>query len=114
LAKDQSVLAQAQVNLSRYQTLEQQKSIAAQTAQDQAFVVEQDKAIVGVDQANLDSADINLGFTSVVAPFDGVVTNHQVDIGNFVGASVTIVREALTIWARHIAELVRQQPQPKG
>jgi RND family efflux transporter MFP subunit len=89
LAKDQSVLAQAQVNLSRYQTLEQQKSIAAQTAQDQAFVVEQDKATVGVDQANLDSANINLGFTSVVAPFDGVVTNHQVDIGNFVGASVT-------------------------
>ena len=74
LAKDQSVLAQAQVNLSRYQTLEQQKSIAAQTAQDQAFVVEQDKATVGVDQANLDSANINLGFTSVVAPFDGVVT----------------------------------------
>jgi membrane fusion protein, multidrug efflux system len=89
LAKDQSVLAQAQVNLSRYQTLEQQKSIAAQTAQDQGFVVEQDKATVGIDQANLDSANINLGFTSVVAPFDGVVTNHQVDIGNFVGASVT-------------------------
>jgi membrane fusion protein, multidrug efflux system len=89
LAKDQSILAQAQVNLSRYQTLEQQKSIAAQTAQDQGFVVEQDKATVGVDQANLDTAKINLGFTSVVAPFDGVVTNHQVDIGNFVGASLT-------------------------
>jgi multidrug efflux system membrane fusion protein len=89
LAKDQSVLAQAQVNLARYQTLEQQKSIAAQTAQDQAFVVEQDKAIVGVDQANLDTANINLGFTRVVAPFDGIVTNHQVDIGNLVGTSGT-------------------------
>jgi membrane fusion protein, multidrug efflux system len=89
LAKDQAVLGEAQVNLSRYQTLEQQKSIAAQTAQDQAFVVEQDKATVGVDQANVDTANINLGYTRVLAPFDGFVTNHQVDIGNVVGTSVT-------------------------
>jgi membrane fusion protein, multidrug efflux system len=87
LAKDQSVLAQAQVNLTRYQTLEQQRSIAAQQAQDQGFVVEQDKATVGIDQANLQTALINLGFTSVTAPFDGIVTNHLVDIGNLVGAS---------------------------
>jgi len=89
LAKDQAVLGEAQVNLNRYQTLEQQKSIAAQTAQDQAFVVEQDKATVGVDQANVDTANINLGYTGVLAPFDGFVTNHQVDIGNVVGTSVT-------------------------
>jgi membrane fusion protein, multidrug efflux system len=87
LAKDQSVLAQAQVNLNRYQTLEQQKSIAAQQAQDQSFVVQQDKATVGIDQANLQTARINLGFTTVTAPFDGIVTNHLVDIGNLVGAS---------------------------
>jgi membrane fusion protein, multidrug efflux system len=87
LAKDQSVLAQAQVNLTRYQTLEQQKSIAAQQAQDQAFVVEQNKATVGIDQANLQTAQINLGFSTVTAPFDGIVTTHLVDIGNLVGAS---------------------------
>ena len=87
LAKDQGVLGEAQVDLNRYQTLEQQKSIAAQQAQDQAFVVEQDKATVGIDQANLETATINLGFTKVLAPFDGIVTNHQVDIGNLVGAS---------------------------
>ena len=87
LAKDQSVLAQAQVNLNRYQTLEQQRSIAAQQAQDQSFVVQQDKATVGIDQANLQTAKINLGFTKVTAPFDGIVTTHLVDIGNLVGAS---------------------------
>jgi membrane fusion protein, multidrug efflux system len=78
---------QAQVDLNRYQTLEQQKSIAAQQAQDQGFVVEQNKATVGIDQANLQTADINLGFTTVTAPFDGIVTTHLVDIGNLVGAS---------------------------
>ena len=68
LAKDQGVLGEAQVDLTRYQTLEQQKSIAAQQAQDQAFVVEQDKATVGIDQANLETATINLGFTNGPRP----------------------------------------------
>jgi RND family efflux transporter MFP subunit len=89
LAKDQAVLGEAQVDLTRYQTLAKQQSIALQQAQDQEFVVEQDKATVGVDQANVDTATINLGYTRVLAPFDGIVTNHQVDIGNLVGASGT-------------------------
>jgi multidrug efflux system membrane fusion protein len=87
LAHDQAVLGEAQTDLTRYQTLQQEKSIAAQQAEDQGFVVQQDKATVGIDQANLETANINLGFTSVLAPFDGVVTNHQVDIGNLVGGS---------------------------
>jgi membrane fusion protein, multidrug efflux system len=89
LAKDQAVLGEAQVDLTRYQTLAKQQSIALQQAQDQEFVVEQDKATVGVDQANVDTANINLGYTRVLAPFDGIVTNHQVDIGNLVGTSGT-------------------------
>ena len=87
VAHDQAVLGEAQVDLNRYQTLQQEKSIASQQAEDQAFVVQQNKATVGIDQANLDTANINLGYTTVLAPFNGVVTNHQVDIGNFVGAS---------------------------
>ena len=87
LAHDQAALDEAQVNLTRYQTLEAQKSIAAQQAQDQGSVVLQDKGTVLVDQANVETATINLGFTRVLAPFDGVVTNHQVDIGALVGAS---------------------------
>ena len=87
LAHDQAVAAEAQVDLNRYQTLAKQQSIALQQAQDQEFVVEQDKATVGVDQANVDTANINLGYTRVLAPFDGIVTNHQVDIGNLVGTS---------------------------
>ena len=89
LAHDQAVLGEAQVDLNRYQTLAKQQSIALQQAQDQEFVVEQDKATGGVDQANVDTANINLGYTRVLAPFDGIVTNHQVDIGNLVGTSGT-------------------------
>jgi membrane fusion protein, multidrug efflux system len=99
LARDQAALEEAQMNLTRYQTLEAQKSIAAQQAQDQAFTVVQNKGTVLVDKANVETATINLGYTRVLAPFDGVVTNHQVDIGALVGASgpttlATIVQSA--------------------
>jgi multidrug efflux system membrane fusion protein len=87
LAHDQAVLEDAQMNLTRYQTLEQQKSIAAQQAEDQVYVVQQDKGTVLLDQANVETATINLGYTRVLAPFDGVVTNHQVDLGALVGVS---------------------------
>ena len=87
LAHDKAVLAEGQLDLARYQNLEAQKAIASQQAQDQAFVVEQNKATVEVDNANVKTASINLGYTKVLAPFDGVVLNHQVDVGNLVGAS---------------------------
>src|SRR5580700_7972986 len=87
LAHDQAVLGETQVDLTRYQTLQKENSIASQQAEDQAFVAEQNKATVGIDQANLETATINLGFTRVLAPFDGIVTNHQVSVGALVGAS---------------------------
>jgi membrane fusion protein, multidrug efflux system len=87
LEHDEAVLAEGQMNLTRYQKLEQQQAIQAQQAQDQVFVVQQAKATVELDQANVATANINLGFTRVLAPFDGDVTNHQVDLGAFVGMS---------------------------
>jgi membrane fusion protein, multidrug efflux system len=87
LAHDEAVLAQAQANLTRYQTLLRQNSIARQQAEDQTFVVQQAKATVELDKANVETANINLGYTRVLAPFDGIVTNHQVDVGALVGVS---------------------------
>jgi len=38
-------------------------------------------------QANVEVAQINLGYTTISAPFDGVVTNHLQDVGALVGYS---------------------------
>ncbi len=95
LAHDQGVLAEAQLDLHRYQTLEQQKSIAAQQAQDQAFVVDQDKGTVQLDQANVETAQLNLEFCHITAPISGRAGTLQVDLGNLVappsGATSTSV-----------------------
>jgi membrane fusion protein, multidrug efflux system len=85
LAHDQGVLAEAQMDLQRYQTLQQQKSIAAQQAQDQAYVVEQDQGTVQLDQANIETAQLNLNYTRITSPVSGRAGTLLVDLGNLVG-----------------------------
>ena len=44
-------------------------------------------AAVGLAKANLDNAALQLSYTRVTAPFDGVVSRNLVDVGNLVGQS---------------------------
>jgi membrane fusion protein, multidrug efflux system len=85
LAHDEGILAEAQMDLKRYQTLQGQKSIAAQTAQDQVYVVQQDQGTVELDQANVETAQLNLSFCHITSPIDGRAGTLQVDLGNLVG-----------------------------
>jgi membrane fusion protein, multidrug efflux system len=88
LAHDEGVLAEAQVDLTRYQLLEQENSIAKQQAEDQVYVVQQDKGTVQLDQANVEAAQLNLEFCHVAAPITGRAGALLVDLGNLVGPSV--------------------------
>jgi membrane fusion protein, multidrug efflux system len=87
LAKDSSLLDQAQANLTRFQTLEKQDSIARQQVDDQAFVVAQDKAAVASDQAQIDTAKLNIAYCHIVAPISGRVGLRLVDPGNYLQPS---------------------------
>lgn len=72
---------QRQLNLSR-------QRVTTQTAVDSAkATLDQANATILNAQASLDLAKINLGYTKVVAPFDGTVTAHLVDVGALVGVS---------------------------
>jgi membrane fusion protein, multidrug efflux system len=84
LAHDEGLLEEAQIDLQRYQTLEQQKSIAAQQAQDQSYVVQQDKGTVQLDQANVEAAQLNLDYCHIAAPITGRAGTLLVDLGNLV------------------------------
>ncbi|HEY1722015.1 MAG TPA: efflux RND transporter periplasmic adaptor subunit [Magnetospirillaceae bacterium] len=86
LLKDQAVLKEAQVDLIRYKTLAAQNSIARQQSEDQEYVVQQDDGQVKVDQANLDTAKLNLSYTRVVSPITGRIGLRLVDPGNYVQA----------------------------
>jgi len=87
LAKDSALLDQAQADLARYQTLEKQDSIARQQVEDQAFVVAQEKAAIGADQAQIDTAKLNIAYCHIVAPISGRVGLRLVDPGNYLQPS---------------------------
>jgi membrane fusion protein, multidrug efflux system len=85
LAHDEGVLAEAQTDLTRFQILAKENSIAQQQAQDQVYVVQQDKGTVDVDQANVETAQLNLDYSHVTAPISGRAGTLLVDLGNLVG-----------------------------
>ena len=49
--------------------------------------LDSDKAKLQNDQAGVTIAAINLGYTRVTAPFDGMVTAHLVSVGGLVGVT---------------------------
>ena len=87
LAHDQGLLLQAQTDLRRYQTLGRQDSIAQQQVDDQRFLVAQYTGSVQSDQAQVDSAKLNLTYCHMVSPIDGQAGLRQVDPGNYVQTS---------------------------
>ena len=89
LTRDQGLLAQAQTNLKRFQTLGRQDSIAQQQVDDQRFLVAQDIGVVQTDQGVVDNAQLNLAYCHIVSPVDGQVGLRQVDPGNYVQTNST-------------------------
>jgi HlyD family secretion protein len=87
LARDQAILDKDRKDLTRYQQLAAQKSIAGQQAEDQAYLVGQDQGTVKLDQALVESAKLNLEYTSIVSPVDGTVVSRNVTGGQTVAAS---------------------------
>ena len=92
-AHDNAALEQARMDLTRYQTLAQQTSIARQTYEDQVWLVKQDEGTVASDQAQIKQQQLNLTYCHIVAPVGGRVGLRLVDPGNYVqtGSATGIV-----------------------
>jgi len=87
MAKDQSLLRNAQLDLERYRTLLAQDSISKQQVDTQEALVRQYEGTIQTDQANIDGARLQLTYSRVTAPLGGTVGLRQVDPGNVVHAS---------------------------
>jgi len=86
LAKDQSLLKNAQLDLARYRTLHEHDSIAKQQLDTQEALVRQYEATLNVDQAAIDNARLQLTYSRITAPVGGRLGLRQVDLGNIVHA----------------------------
>jgi multidrug efflux system membrane fusion protein len=82
--RDQAHLKNAEIDYNRYTGLAKQKSIAQQLADSQKAIVDQLVAIIKSDEAIIESARVNLGYTNLTSPIDGVTGIRQIDIGNII------------------------------
>ncbi|MFL6626790.1 MAG: efflux RND transporter periplasmic adaptor subunit [Vitreoscilla sp.] len=86
-AKDQATLANARVDLRRYETLIAQDAATQQQLDTQKALVDQLAASVKSDEAAVNAAQVQLGFTAITAPISGRAGARLVDPGNIVHAS---------------------------
>jgi membrane fusion protein, multidrug efflux system len=89
LERDQAQFTSAQANLARYTTLGDKGWATPQLVETQKAQVGQLKAALKTDQALIDAAKVQLSYTRLTSPIDGVVGIRQIDVGNIISPSTT-------------------------
>ena len=84
LARDEAALADAQLNLKRYEDLIKEDSVSKQQVDTQRATVGQNAGTVASDRAQVQTAQLNLAYTQITSPIDGRIGLRQVDPGNYV------------------------------
>src|SRR5258707_5065960 len=77
--RDQAQLVNAQSNLDRYTKLQTKGFATDQLVETQKAQFDQLKAMVKSDEAVIESAQVNLAYTRLTAPIDGVTGIRQID-----------------------------------
>jgi membrane fusion protein, multidrug efflux system len=89
LDRDTNLLAQAEMDLKRYQDAWARNAIPKQTLDDQEKLVQQDQGVVKSDQGTLQYDQVQLAYTHITSPINGRVGLRLVDPGNLATASST-------------------------
>jgi multidrug efflux system membrane fusion protein len=84
LARNQALLANARMDLERYEMLFKQDSIARQEVDTQASLVRQYEGAIKADQSQVANARLQLDYARIHAPISGRLGLRQVDPGNVV------------------------------
>jgi len=89
LERDQAQLINAQANQKRYTQLGDKGWATPQLIETQNAQVGELQAAIKADQALIDAAKVQLSYTRLTSPIDGVVGIRQIDVGNIISPSST-------------------------
>jgi multidrug efflux system membrane fusion protein len=121
--RDHAQLVNAQANLSRYTDLANKGWATPQLLETQKAQVAQLQDAVKADEALIDAAKVQLSYTRLTSPIDGVVGIRQMDIGNIIHPSdpgVVVVTQLnpisliFTLPETDLPEIQQQQQKTKG
>jgi membrane fusion protein (multidrug efflux system) len=87
LANARAALATAKLRAERYTSLRKEKSISQQDYDDAQTALQQAEATVAQQEASLTMARINLGYTRITAPIDGLIGRSFLTQGALVTAN---------------------------
>src|SRR6202162_3973314 len=82
-------LALAEITKNRYQGLLKTNAVAQQDADNATGTYNANKAIVEANQANVKQLQALQSFEKIYAPFDGIVTARNTDIGDLINSGST-------------------------
>src|SRR6266403_3350902 len=83
----QATVKQSEADFKRQMELVQKQAVSQSTLETSTSTRDNAQASLQQAQANTKIAAVNYGYTNVVAPFDGIVSAHQVSVGELVGAA---------------------------
>ena len=82
--RDQAQLVNAQANLARYSQLGAKGWATPQLVETQTAQVAQLQSAIKADEALIEAAKVQLSYTRLTSPIDGVVGIRQIDLGNII------------------------------
>jgi len=88
-AKDEAAVKDGQAEQKRYTALYDAGVVSKESEEAQISTYGQAAGSLNADQAAIQAAKVNLAYTRITSPIDGVVGLRQVDIGNIVHAADT-------------------------
>ena len=109
--QDQASLANAERDLARYRSLAQREFASRQQVDTQSALVNTLTASLRGDDAAIAAAKVNVDYTVITAPFDGVMGLRQLDPGNVVRAADSTGVGIVTIAQVHPIAVVFTLPQ---
>ena len=118
LAQARATLASAKANYDianvtagRYEILVQKQSVSQQSADQTAADAAAKKAVMDASEANVRQLEAMQSFKQIVAPFDGVVTQRNTDIGALINAGSTAGQQLFEVSDLHRVRIYVQVPQ---
>jgi RND family efflux transporter MFP subunit len=120
VAQAKATLANAQTEYARSEALVAQRAASQEELEQRRAALRAGAAQVAAAEANLRARQLDLGFTRVVAPLSGRISERRVDVGNSVAADTTVLTTIVSIDPLHFvfqgseALLLKYQRQGTG
>lgn len=97
LAQDKALLYKTQLDVDRYTPLVKEEALSQETLDNARQANLAAKAQVTADEAAVETARLNLGFTRIMSPVDGVAGTALAQIGDLLSASGPILTTVSTV-----------------